>query len=350
MPPFLALLLKITVSLLPVLIFLLALVFLDSYKLVKISTLAAAVAGGMAAAAVSYAANSALLPAVGDNFVLYSRYGSPLIEEILKAAVVLVFFFRRHKIGFLVDAAILGFSVGAGFSLLENIFYLRALSGSDIAVWAVRGIGTAMMHGGTTAVFSVLTKARLERRSRPRKSDVFPGLALAVLLHSGFNHFLLPPLVSTAILLVAWPLVAVNVFILSERHTRKWLDLGFDSDMELLELIGAGRFSATKIGTYLLSLKDRFSGEVLADLFCLIRLRTELSVGAKGILLMKEAGFSVKPDPAIREKFEEMAYLEKSVGPTGLLAIAPILHRSRRDLWELNMLGGPRGTTGSKPA
>lgn len=343
MAPLLTFGLKIALSLLPVLIFLLVLVFLDSYKLVKMTTLAWAVAGGMAAAALSYAANSLLLPAVGDDFILYSRYGAPLIEETLKAAVLLVFFFRRHKIGFLVDAAILGFAVGAGFSLLENVFYLSALPGTDIAVWAVRGVGTAMMHGGTTAVFSVATKAWLERRSRLRKGEWAPGLGLAFLLHSGFNHFLLPPLVSTAVLLVALPLVTVNVFVLSERHTRKWLDVGFDSDMELIELIGAGRFSKTKIGTYLLSLKDRFSGEILADLFCLIRLRTELSISAKGVLLMKEAGFSVKPDPAVREKFAEMAYLEKSVGPTGLLAIAPILHRSRRDLWELNMLDDRRG-------
>jgi len=47
----------------------------------------------------------------------------------------------------------------------------------------------------------------------------------------------------------------------------------------------------------------------------------------------------VSPDPGIRDKFRELEYLQKSVGPTGLMAVSPILHRSRRDLWELHLLG-----------
>ncbi len=46
--------LKILVSLLPVLVFLLALVFMDSYKLVRLKTLFVAILGGAAAAGTSY--------------------------------------------------------------------------------------------------------------------------------------------------------------------------------------------------------------------------------------------------------------------------------------------------------
>ena len=42
---------------------------------------------------------------------------------------------------------------------------------------------------------------------------------------------------------------------------------------------------------------------------------------------------------ATREKFTEMRYLEKSIGPTGILALAPMLHMSHKDLWQLYMLG-----------
>lgn len=338
MAPLPSLALKAVLGLMPVLLFLLVLVFLDSYKLVRMRTLAAAVAGGMAAAAAAYAVNTRLISVIHVDFALYSRAVSPLIEETLKAAVLLLFF-RFHMIGFLVDAAILGFSAGTGFSLLENGFYLNVSPGSDVVVWAVRGIGTAMMHGGTSAVFAVVTKVFFDRRNRTGPAEAFPGLGLAFAIHAAFNQFILPPLVSTALMLVVLPAVAVNVFIFSERRTRKWLGLGFDSDMELLDLISAGGFSDTRIGRYLLSLRDRFPGEILADLFCLIRLRTELSLGAKGILLMKEAGFEVKPDPSVRDKFTELDYLEKSVGPTGMLAVAPILRGRRRDLWELHMLG-----------
>ncbi len=53
----------------------------------------------------------------------------------------------------MVDAAISGFAVGAGFAVIENLTYIPALSAAGLLTAAVRGLGTAMMHGGTTAIF-----------------------------------------------------------------------------------------------------------------------------------------------------------------------------------------------------
>jgi protease PrsW len=325
-------------GLLPVIVFLLALRFLDSYKLVRMKALLLALAGGALAAGASYYANTALMSAAGQSFTIVSRYAAPLLEEALKAAVVLVFL-RRRRIGFLVDAVILGFAAGAGFSLAENIYYLSSAPASGLGVWIVRGFGTAMMHGGTTAIFAAVTKTLFDRREKPSVWSALPGLALAFLIHSGFNHFLLPPLASTGVMLLLLPAVAINVFLASERSTRKWLDVGFDSDVELLGLITAGRASTSKVGAYLAALKGKFPGEIVADMLCLIRLHLELSIGAKGILLLREAGLPATADPVVAEKFTELAYLEKSIGKTGMLAVGPLLHRSRRDLWELHMLG-----------
>ncbi len=42
---------------------------------------------------------------------------------------------------------------------------------------------------------------------------------------------------------------------------------------------------------------------------------------------------------ALRAKFEELAYLEDSIGKTGRLAMKPFLQVSRKDLWQLYVLG-----------
>jgi hypothetical protein len=74
-------------------------------------------------------------------------------------------------------------------------------------------------------------------------------------------------------------------------------------------------------------------------MLCLLHIHLELSIRAKGLLLMRETGHEPPLDPEIAEKFAELRYLEKSIGKTGRLTILPILRWSSRDLWQLYMLG-----------
>ena len=315
----------------PVLCFLGALVLLDSYKLVRLRWVVMAVVGGMAIAGIAYFVNGELLEHFDFHF--YTRYVSPFLEEGLKALVI-VALIRAHRIGFLVDGAIFGFAVGAGFAVIENIDYLSMAPHSGMGTWFVRGFGTAIMHGGSTAIFAVASVALLGR-----SYAYIPGFALAVVLHSAFNHFFFSPLASTAGVAIIMPLLLNAVFVRSETAVGDWLGRGFDADAEMLELINSGQLSDSPVGKYLHQLKDRFQGLVVADLLAYLRLYTELALRAKGLLMMRESGFDAPIDEPTREKFAELRYLEKSVGRTGLLAIQPMLHMSHKDLWQLYMLG-----------
>ena len=328
--------LRPALALLPVAAFLAALVLLDSYKLVRLRAVVAVVLAGMLVACVAYALNGALLAHI--DFRTYTRYVAPPIEEALKALVIAALI-RAHRVGFLVDAAILGFAVGTGFAMVENLDYLAQSPGSALGTWVVRGFGTALMHGGAAASFAVLALALLERAGRWSARAILPGYALAVLLHSAFNHLLASPLQATLGVVLVLPLVLWAVFAKSEAALGQWLGRGFDADTEMLELINSGRLPDSPIGRYLHELKARFHGPVVADLLCYLRVHTELALRAKGVLLAREAGFDVPVDQATREKFAELGYLEKSVGRTGLLALHPVLRRSRRDLWQLYLLG-----------
>ena len=320
----------------PVVTFLAALVLLDSYKLVRLRIVVAVVLAGMATALLAYVLHDFLLGALGIGFTAFTRYVSPVTEEVLKAAVI-VALIRSHRIGFLVDAAILGFAVGAGFALVENFHYLDVTHHGGLGVWLVRGFGTAIMHGGATALFAVAGLAMLERGGRAW--SLVPGLLAAIVLHSAFNHFFLSPLASALGIAVAFPLLMSLVFTRSDAALGEWLGKGFDADAQTLDMIESGRLADSPIGRYLEELKSKFEGPVLADLLCYLRLHTELALRAKGILMMRESGFEAPVDEATREKFAELRYLERSIGRTGLLAIRPMLHMSHKDLWQLYMLG-----------
>ncbi len=256
------------------------------------------------------------------------RFIAPAIEELLKGAVI-VFLLVKRRIGFLVDAAIFGFAVGAGFALVENPSYFLILEDRSLALWVVRGFGTAVMHGGVTAIFAMISKTLADRNGGARAWIFLPGFLVAWTLHSIFNHFFFSPYLSTVLILAVLPVFFITVFALSERRTRDWLGVGFDTDAELLELIGEGRVSENRIGRYLEELRERFPATTVADMLCLLRLRAELSIRAKGVLLAREAGFTLPPDPEMDDRLAEIEYLEQAIGPTGS-ALSPPGHQHQR--------------------
>jgi RsiW-degrading membrane proteinase PrsW (M82 family) len=326
------------VALLPVLSFLAVLLYLDSYKLVKLHAVIAVVACGALVAGVGFFVNAWVLGLFAIELASYTRYVGPVIEELLKGLVI-VGLIRFHRIGFLVDAAILGFAVGSGFAVIENLYYLEQVRDAGIGTWIVRGFGTAIMHGGATAIFAVMGLATLEKTQRANLWSFLPGFALAVALHAAYNHLFLPPKFSTLAILIVLPPLFYVIFERSAKTVGDWLGRGFDADTEMLDLINSGRLSDSPVGAYLHTLKDKFKGTVLADILCFLRLYTELALRAKGILMMRESGFDVPIDDETRAKFEEMRYLERSIGRTGLIALQPVLHMSHKDLWQLYMLG-----------
>ncbi len=330
--------LAVAVSVLPVCLFLGALVLIDSYKLVALRAVLLSVGAGAAAALASFGVNVWLRPALDLDWTRYSMYVAPVVEETLKAAYV-VYLLRRSKVGFVVDAAIHGFGIGAGFAFLENLYYLQVNPDATLWAWIVRGFGTAMMHGGATAILAMVSRTLHNRVDGFRLHLVLPGLGVAVVLHSLYNHFLLHPLLATALIVLVFPYLSVAVFQHSERETKGWLGTGFDTDQELLRVIRSGQVSGTPVGRYLRSLRSSFSAEVIVDMMCLLRLRAELAIRAKGVLMMREAGFEAPPDPTLKGTFDELGYLEQSIGKTGLLALDPFLHTSTRDLWQLTVLG-----------
>lgn len=339
--------LNVAVALLPVLLFLGLLVFLDSFKLVSLRSVLAALAAGALAALLGARLNVALLDASGLAPAAFSRYVAPLVEESLKSLWVAVLL-RRGRVGFLVDAAILGFAVGAGFALVENVEYLRAMSEPRVVLWLVRGFGTAVLHGAATSILAMIARGVLDRHPRSGPSiAVLPGLLAAASIHSVYNHFFLPPALAAAVLLVALPLLVVAVFERSERATREWLGTGLDSDLEIVESIVSGRALETRLGGYLRSLQARFPGEVVADMLCLVRLQAELSIRAKGLLLAREAGLDAPVGDDVRASLRELRYLESSIGRTGRLALKPLLRESARNSWQVFLL---EEAGGGKPA
>ncbi|HJU44483.1 MAG TPA: PrsW family glutamic-type intramembrane protease [Vicinamibacterales bacterium] len=324
------------IALAPGLIFLLALWLMDTFRLVRPSSIVTALLYGGAAAVACETLHLWLIPASGLEPQPFSRYVAPITEEAAKALFVAVLI-SRGRVGFLVDAAVLGFAVGTGFALVENLTYLRDFRDGPLMLWAVRGLGTGVLHAATTAVAAIVTKVMADRHWRTPLTAL-PGLALAMALHSIYNHLLVFPTVAAMVVLVALPIVVVTVFEQSERATRDWIGAGLDLDLTLLQLIVSEGFQSTRFGRYLAALPERFSGAVVADMFCLLRIELELAVQAKARLIAQQAGLQLPVDPDVHAALAEREYLQRSIGRTGLLALEPLRITSHRDYWHQHLL------------
>jgi RsiW-degrading membrane proteinase PrsW (M82 family) len=323
-------------ALLPVFLFLFFLFFLDSFKLVVKKQLLLCIVWGIASATLAYFINTFTLNHLQIGFDILSKYISPLVEELLKFAVIFVLITKK-RVGFMIDAAIYGFAAGAGFALAENIFYLYTNNDPNLLIWIIRGLGTSIMHGGCTALFALIIVGA-KNRDASLVANTIAALGLAYFIHSMFNHFYVNPIIQTAGIVVVLPLVFILIFNFNEKQLQDWLEIEFANEVELLNMINKGQFRNTKAGEYLTSLKSKFKGEVILDMYCFIGLYLELSIKAKRNIMLKESGFPPIIEPDINNKLTELKQLRKQIGTVGELTLAPLIRMNYRDLWKLKSL------------
>lgn len=327
---------EIVFCLFPVILFLLFLFLLDSFKLVIRKYLFMALIWGTLSAVLAYFSNTFFSEFSHLKFDIISKYFAPATEEIIKSLFVF-WLISRKRIGFMIDAAIYGFAIGAGFALVENVLFLNNQSDSNILIWIIRGFGTALMHGGCTSLLSVIIIG-----AKSRGSTLFLNTPIAFfvayIIHSTFNHFYIDPVIQTLGIIVVFPVLFILIFKYNEEQLKNWLELELSSEVELLNMIMKGHLLSTHSGAYLESIKNKFNGETILDLLCYVRIYLELSIRAKRNLMLKEVGFPIIIEHDVAEKLNEIAHLRKQIGKVGELTLSPLIRMNYRDLWKLNSL------------
>jgi protease PrsW len=339
-----ALLIKALMALAPVFLLLLLFDRLDVFELVEPPEMAALVLVGGLVAALSLFANDAAMGALGFDLRTYSRYGAPVIEECLKAAPVIVLF-AVNRLGFKLDSAIAGFAVGAGFSVVENGWVLYLLQDSNLAAWVARGFGTAVMHGGATALFAVISHEFSEHQAEANATRYrfnpllfIPGLAAAIVVHSTYNHFPDEPMVAMIAALVGIPLTLFFVFARSELATHRWVKSDHDLHVEILDDLRMGRFGDTSIGQDLAGYAEHARRGSKDEAYSLAMLSLELVLRAEEIMLARHEGKAPTYNRGEAEKFDALRSLRGRLSRDLIDVTYRCVGLSRNDLWEIARL------------
>ena len=335
------------VSLIPIIVYIIFIYKIDHFALISIKRLLLLALIGMLTALACF-----------GLFLLTDRVISgksadiihPVIEELVKSIPLLILAFRK-RIAFFIDSVICGAAVGGGFSFLENTFYLVLGDSVDLSTGLFRGLEVALIHMGCSAIIAagmMMAVRQIERkRSRTAMSwnDIIKTTALfvaALAFHVFHNMFQFTPIMQFFwVLAVMIGMIAV-VYFYDIDMTHRWLDKGLDMQINLLRSIEGGHLLNTPTGTFLESVKELFPPNVYFDIICYVRLQIELSVAAKTRFMLHEVGMDEPLEANKKElymsQFVELSELEKNIGPSAKMTIAPIVKLSPADTQALNNL------------
>ncbi|RPI96572.1 MAG: PrsW family intramembrane metalloprotease, partial [Chloroflexi bacterium] len=124
----------------------------------------------------------------GVSYEMLTRITAPIIEEILKA-LVLIYLIQHPRFRYIVDGAVYGIAVGIGFALTENLaIYLPDAGDAVLATAISRTLSTSLMHATASGLVGI-SLGRL-RRSTNQRAAFLPvvGIALAIGLHVAYNN------------------------------------------------------------------------------------------------------------------------------------------------------------------
>jgi protease PrsW len=327
-------------ALVPVLMLTAAFIWLDVFKLVSFWETVGLLLLGGAAAIAAYPASGAFLDTLPIGFSNYSRFAAPWIEEGLKALVVILLF-RFNRIGLKLDAVIMGFAIGAGFSVAENIFYLLRFPGLDAPVWMVRGIGTAIMHGATAALLAAIAHRLATRELHHEARDFhfrlwwfIPGFIAAVAIHTTFNQFPSQPMQAMLITALLAPLTLLAILRFGTGEARQWLEAEEESHRALLQTLEAGFFPDKPGWRRIEELVDRSGPETGGLIREYVQVLTRLILAEEEILL-QQSGDTQRVETDSAALFNRFKELRRRLGPMTISALTSLLPFSRSDYWEV---------------
>ena len=332
------------VALVPVLVMLGLFVWVDAFKLMNLGEILVLLLLGGFAALAAWPVAGRMLDTLPIGFSNYSRFVAPWIEEALKS-VAMILLFRMNRIGYKLDAVISGFAIGAGFSVVENIFYLTEFPFYGTGTWLVRGLGTAVMHGTTLALFAAIAHQLAERETRESAGEFdfhlwwfVPGYFVAVAVHTAFNQFPERPLVAMLGAAVVAPVAIMGIFRFGQAEAERWLVAEEAEHQAQVDALRSGRWPNIPAAPKISAFAARLGPEASTRVRRYWELQAWLVAQAEEVMLEQEQGEAKYDVSEIRAALAELEGLRRALGRSSVTALNALLPFSRNDYWELTEL------------
>ncbi len=332
----------ILISILPLALFILYLLYIDAFSLTKKTKLTYTVLWGV----LSFFLSELLVKAFGLNEEGFGTLAYlSAIEEGLKGALI-IWLINRKKIALVGDATIYGSAIGAGFGMVENIVFMLTSVDISFSEAVFKGFEAAVMHIGCTSTFAataiMVKQGKYGTSQKAIRNGMIIACIVAVVIH--YVHSLndwkafIHPIIMTILLVLYFFWSKHSLFKKNEQFIHDWIDNCINNDIALLAAIKQGKLSTTKAGEYMLTLKEHYRPEVFFDMCCYVSEYLELSIAAKSNLILKEAGLPIVKKDVNKSRMLEIKALQKQIGMTGVYSLSPIVKTDDIEKWVVDSL------------
>ena len=180
---------RVLISILPVLFYLIFLIAIDSHKIIKYSYLFFYLLFGIIASSIAFIVNGwiyQILIANRNNVGFLYLMIVPLIEDLVKTIPIIILLLRMKNIHFLSLITISG-SIGLGYSILVNIFVLKSMAKFTPALpLMLHGLGLALENILIMMCFTLITLSMLKKNISVITACIV-SILLSYALHILFN-------------------------------------------------------------------------------------------------------------------------------------------------------------------
>ena len=132
-----------------------------------------------------------------ENRIVLGTIIAPIVEELIKFAVIYFAVFRNKAFDEPIDAMIYMITAALGFAALENIFFLFDTIyplqelGTFLLTGNLRFLGATLLHVVASATLGGVVALSFYKKSIIKVYYIIFGLILAIFLHGYFNWFII---------------------------------------------------------------------------------------------------------------------------------------------------------------
>lgn len=319
------------------LVFLYIVYTLDLYNTGSFRTIALCFIWGGLAVLPAFVVNRNLVYEQDIDYVTLVRYAAPIVEEILKA-LILIYLVRRPNFTYFVDGAIYGFAVGIGFAVFENYFYIYQTPGDSFSTAVGRVISTNLIHASATAWVGIALGMAKFKRFHGRAFFLLAGLGLAMALHIAFNN-LVSRVTSGSLLLYAGGAGVIGAAVIGYMMKRglaeekAWIEetLGAADRVTASEAAVVQRLSDAH--TILAPLAEVFGAEKADQIERFLVLQARLGIKRKTLQKLNDEKMQKAVEKEMEEIRQQMDEARRAVGAYSMVYLRSIFPEEASPVW-----------------